>query len=386
MKHRKHGDEEEKYHRAPRWIGCEVEEEFFGEERKSGKMERKRATAKDRSKYKKTDRQKQQSKETKPLPENLSRGRVLSITPQGIVVEHEGRTITCALRGALKKEKNQLKNLVTVGDWVLFEHAADNEGYIAHVEPRSSILSRADNLSQRKEQLIAANIDQVLITLSVVSPPLKPFLADRYIIAAQKGGMTPIIIINKIDLLNDTEQSQELRDKEALLLSEFLKAYEAAEIKVIAVSAESGEGLDQLREIMQNKASVFSGQSGVGKSSLINYITDFDLPIGPIVEKTQKGTHTTTTANLLPLSFGGWCIDTPGIKSFGVWDLKADDIQPHFAEIHAHGKQCKYQNCTHTHEQDCAVMLAVEEGKISSLRYQSYLFLIESVKSEHLRR
>jgi len=168
---------------AKRWVGCDVEEEFFGDDRKLSKSDRKKATAKDRSQYKKTDQAKLKKtdelhKNIKLSKESLLRGRVLSINPQGVIVEHEGKKYTCSLRGLLKKIKTQFKNLVTVGDFVLFEMGADDEGLIAHVEPRNTILSRADNLSRRKEQLIASNIDQVLITMSVVSPPPKT-LPDR---------------------------------------------------------------------------------------------------------------------------------------------------------------------------------------------------------------
>jgi ribosome biogenesis GTPase / thiamine phosphate phosphatase len=376
-------EKNESYTPHKRWVGCDVEEEFFGEERKSGKIERKRVTAKDRSKYKKTDL-KMLTKDVKTPDESLLRGRVLSITPQGIVVEYENQTIICSLRGSLKKDRSQFKNLVTVGDIVLFERSAD-EGLIAHIEPRKSTLSRADNLSQRKEQLIASNIDQVLITLSVMTPALKPFLADRYIIAARNGNMTPILVVNKIDLLQESEDVAAL-EKERELYNEFLRAYKDANIPVISVSVVTGEGMDQLREIMKDKASVFSGQSGVGKSSLINAVADLDLRTGHIVGKTNKGTHTTSTANLLILPFGGWCIDTPGIKSFGVWHLKMEDIEPHFTEITKCRQLCKYPNCTHSHEQDCAVLAAVENGEISALRYQSYRYLLDSVSKEHIRR
>jgi ribosome biogenesis GTPase len=374
-----------------RWVGCSTEEEYFGDDRKLGKSERKLASAKDRSKYKKTDLVKMQKKAlekaSNKLPkENLSKGRVLSITPQGINVDHDGVITVCSLRGVLKKDKSQFKNLVTVGDIVLFEYGEDNEGLIVHVEPRKTTLSRADNLSRRKEQLIAANIDQVLITTSVVNPPIKPFLVDRYIIATRKGGMEPIIIVNKIDLLKNEKYDPILREVEQEIFDEFLKAYEAAGVKVIAVSAETGEGMELLREAMKDKSSVFSGQSGVGKSSLINTIADQKLKVGLVVEKTKKGAQTTTTSFLLQLPFGGWCIDTPGIKSFGLWDLKKDEIEHYFSEIYAEGRKCKFPDCTHIHESTCAVKDAVEEGKISELRYQSYIFLIESMNLEHKRR
>lgn len=373
-----------------RWVGCPTEAEYFGEDRKSGKVERKRASAKDRSKYKKTDREKREKLEAAsktPVDESLLRGRVLSITSAGIIVGYENQTFLCNLRGILKKEKTQHKNLVTVGDFVLFETNAPNEGIIASIEPRHSFLSRADNLSRRKEQLIASNIDQVLITVSVVEPLLKPFLVDRYIIASRLGNMTPIIIVNKIDLLETPSDEKTLiQEEQYSLYRDFLQAYSATGIKVISVSATSGEGMEELRGAMQDKASVFSGQSGVGKSSLIAAITGLDLRIGGIVERTKKGTHTTTTANLLILPFGGWCIDTPGIKSFGLWDLNSSEIESYFEEIHKCGRGCKYPDCTHTQESGCAVIEAVENGKIHPLRYSSYRYLIESESQEHKRR
>lgn len=366
----------------------QFEDGDFRDRRKERKFERKLASAKDRSKYKKTDHGKYQkslekSQESKLDKTNLFEGRVLSIMPQGIIVDYEGQRISCILKGLLKKEKTHAKNLVTVGDFVLFEKVSEGEGIIAHVKPRHSTLSRADNLSRRREQLIAANIDQVLITTSVVDPALKPPLVDRYIIATDKGNMTPIIVVNKIDLLNGSSEQVEI---EKIIYEEFLKAYAQAGVKVIPVSVITGEGLDALRDVMRDKASVFSGQSGVGKSSLINAITGMDLKVGETVDKTKKGAHTTTTTQLIPLEFGGWCIDTPGIKSFGVWNLEKDEIEAYFPEIHECGLQCKFIDCTHTHEENCAVLQAVEEEKISPMRYESYQALIETISDKHLRR
>lgn len=375
-----------------RWIRCPVEEEYLGENRKESKMKRKMASAKDRSKYKKTDQGKylknlEKSQEVKLGKQDWLEGRVLSITPQGIIVDWKGEKISCVLKGLLKKEKTHAKNLVAVGDFVLFEKTGAEEGIIGHVQPRKTILSRADNLSRRKEQLIAVNIDQVIITISVVHPPLKSTIIDRYIIAARKGGMEPLIVINKIDLLdNQHDYDPIFLSQEREIYEEALRAYAMANIPVISVSATNGIGIEELKNFMANKASVFSGPSGVGKSSLINVMTGLELRTGEVVEKTKKGSHTTTTAQLIPLAFGGWCIDTPGIKSFGVWDLKREEVESYFSEIHDYGVNCKFADCTHTHEEQCAVQQALEEGKLSPLRYESYQSLRESISEEHVRR
>lgn len=361
------------------------ESHFDNEEKKSSKQTRRLAKANDRSKYKKTD-QKMLKKQAAPTTEGLLKGRVLSIMSQGMIVEEGANLFTCTLKGVLKKIQGAEKNLVAVGDFVLFEKINETEGIVTYVEERRTTLSRADNLLRRKEQLIAANIDQVLITVSVVQPPLKTFIVDRYIIATEKGGMEPIIVVNKIDLLDDPSIPEEIRSLEKELFEEFVDAYKKVNIKVILVSAEKGYGLDELKETMRDKSSVFSGQSGVGKSSLINAMIGTNLRIGEIVEKTKKGSHTTTTAILMPLECGGFCIDTPGIKSFGLWNLDRTEVEAYFPEIHETGQDCKFPDCSHTHEKQCAVLEAVESGKISKLRFASYLYLLESLGQVHRPR
>ncbi len=338
---------------------------------KEEKEERKRAGRRDRSKFKKTDqRQRARLKKTETIErlakkEGLKRGRVLSITPGEVSVDFESRIYLCVLRGILKKETSSAKNLLAIGDFVLFDPITCA---IDHVEPRISVLSRQDHLRRRKMQLIAANIDQVLITVSVTSPPLKPHLIDRYIIATYKGGMEPVIVVNKIDLLEDKKGFKAL-----------VAIYEELGIPVISVSAKKGRNMAALKKQMKGKASVFSGQSGVGKSSLINAVTGLELPVGEVVQKTRKGAHTTSRAHLIPLSFGGWCIDTPGIRSFGIWNLTLEDLCSYFPEIESLGKQCRYPNCTHTHEPGCRV----EEGGVSPLRLNSYRKLLSELKDEN---
>lgn len=355
------------------------EEEFHGNDRKLSRNERKLAIKQDRSKYKKTDQDKHKKKELEPevISETALRGRVLGIYPEGIQVEVQGTIYRCQIKGSLKKDKKETKNLVAVGDFVFFE-SKEGSNLIFKTEPRRSILSRADNLLRRKEQLIAVNIDQVIITASILSPPLKPFLLDRYIIAAQKGNMDPIIVINKIDLL-ETEEDKELVDL-------CQKVYEDLGIPFLRVSVHTGEGLKELKERMQGKSSVFSGQSGAGKSSLINAVTGSTLKTGEVIAKTDKGAHTTTSSKLLPIEGEGFCVDTPGIKSFGVWDLAADEIEHYFVEIKQASLRCRFPNCGHDTEPDCAVKEAIEQGVISPIRLASYFALLETLQKKHRTR
>ncbi|MBN4066812.1 ribosome small subunit-dependent GTPase A [Simkania negevensis] len=350
------------------------EEEPF-EDRKDSKKQRKIASKTDRSQYKKTDEKKRLQRAERPiLKEGAKQGRVISIFSQGMVVASEGAELLCVLRGVLKKEVRRIKNIVTVGDIVSFLPTTEGEGVIVSVNERYSVLARAAHGQRRNQQLIAANIDQVLITTSVVSPPLKPSLVDRYIIAAYKGSITPVIVVNKIDLLKSSTQQEEQE-----LFNAFVDSYSQLELAVFPVSAETGEGLDALRQSMHDKASAFAGQSGVGKSSLINQLLDTNLAIGDVIAKTNKGVHTTTTAQLLPIEEGGWCIDTPGIKSFGVWSVDLNDLRSYFLDIQQAGKDCKFPDCTHTHEPDCHVKQAVENQTLSLLRYRSYLKLFKEI-------
>lgn len=360
----------------------DLEDAFWEKERKDSRRMRRQAIKKDRSKYKKSDFEKfqeelRQNILSKMDPSTLKKGCVTSIRSEGIIVYSEGKEWLSQLRGLLKKEKTQSKNLVAVGDEVLFEPLPNQEGSIAYIEERRSELSRKETLSQKKQQLIAVNVDLLFITASVVRPELKPTLIDRYIIAAEKGGLHPIVLINKVDLLKEHEDPY---------FEAFLEGHQAAGIEVLPISTVTGEGMETLKMRMKNRSSVFSGQSGVGKTSLINLLTGLDLRIGDVVERTYKGSHTTTMATLLPLPFGGFVIDTPGIRSFGVWDLSQEELQYYFPEFEPFRSLCKFPSCTHLHEPDCAVIDAVEKEEISALRYASYAQLYEEIKSEHLRR
>ncbi|HEV3269234.1 MAG TPA: ribosome small subunit-dependent GTPase A [Candidatus Rhabdochlamydia sp.] len=364
------------------------EEQYWDSDKKTSRKQRKTAEKKDRSKFKKSN-QDQLLKQSKKLVNATDiQGRVLTIAADGITVFTNEHSYLCSLKGSLKQERDLMKNLIAVGDLVSMQIIDEAHAVITQVLPRSSILSRADNLSRNKQQLIATNVDQVFITASVCSPKLKPLLIDRYIIAAQKGNICPIILINKVDLLDNPPDrlSLEAVEEEKRLYEEFIHTYKSLNFMVIPLSVITQEGINVLKTQMQNKTSVFSGQSGVGKSSLINLVTGLCFATRQVVKRTGKGSHTTTQARMIPLEGGGYCIDTPGIQSFGIWDIDKKTLSSYFSEIFTTSEGCQFPNCTHREEPNCAVKKAVEKGEISTLRFDSYCALMSSLSKKHQNR
>ncbi|MEM8727091.1 MAG: ribosome small subunit-dependent GTPase A [Chlamydiota bacterium] len=360
------------------------EEQFHPKGKRESRRERKERRINDRSKYKKSDRDQKKTRLKNGQPPSgvrYLRGRVLTISAALITVSSGREAYRCTLKGSLKKEKTKRKNLITVGDWVRFDKTDKGSGVIASVEQRSSFLIRADNLSRRKQQLIASNIDQVFIVLSVVHPKFKPLLVDRYILSAKKGKMEPVIVINKIDLLSNSVKTIPAKEvaAEKISFETFLDAYKPIGIPIIPLSVATGENLDRLKKRLENKTSVFSGQSGVGKSSLINAVLGRKLAVSAVALKTNKGSHATTAAQLIPIENGGFCIDTPGIKSFGLWENDPSSIPEIFPDFLAFAPDCRFPNCRHIHEPDCAVIKALEEKAIHPLRYASYTALLEDI-------
>jgi ribosome biogenesis GTPase len=346
-------------------------EHHFDPSRREQRKERKIAKRSDRSKYKITDRLKAAREKPSTLEtKGLLQGIVIHISSSEIDVAVEDRTFTCTLRGSFKLQKNLKKNLVVVGDHVWFEPTSPDTGYVHHIMPRSSLLCREEHLHRIKQQLVASNVDQVLITVCLANPSIKPSIIDRYLIAAEKGHLHPVILINKIDL-------KDQYPKEMLLVEECLRLYPSLGIKTIAFSSLTGEGLEEVREALRGKVSVFSGQSGTGKSCIINALTGLSLKTGSI-RAVGKGSHTTTSTQLLRLPFGGWCIDTPGIRSFGVFELSKGDLQAEFSELFA--QPCSFKNCSHIGEAGCAVPRAVERRDVSPLRFSSYVSLLKSIE------
>jgi ribosome biogenesis GTPase / thiamine phosphate phosphatase len=358
----------------------EYEESDFFSDKKLYRKERRLARKLDRSKFKKTDREKQKEIKSR-ICGPLTGGNVVRIHGEVIFVD-TGEIRSCSLPGTFKQELKRKKNLIVVGDRVQI----DERGAIVSIEERKSVLSRADHLDAQREHLLASNIDKVFIFVSVVDPPLRTPIIDRYLIAAEKGNILPIIICNKVDLLEDEKYSDIDRNYDKEILDECKKLYPAIGIPFLVTSATTGEGLETVKKELEGSISVFSGQSGTGKSSILNAIAGFGLKVGKTVESSRKGSHTTSYAELLILPFGGYVVDTPGVKSFGIWEVALKELPNYFPEIAALSGRCKFLDCLHRGEEGCVIEEAIKNGEISPLRYASYTNIFLSIEKEHQRR
>jgi ribosome biogenesis GTPase len=287
-------------------------------------------------------------------------GRVVCVYGIDNLVEtNDGRRIRCKVRQVLKTLSTDGRSLVATGDrvWILLQPGG--EGVIERVEPRHGILTRA---SRNREHVLVANVDQVLIVMALKEPALKLHLIDRYLASAEQGGIQPIICLNKADLIDPVEYQP------------IIGYYSQLGITTVLTSAVSGLGIERLRKILKDRQSVISGQSGVGKSSLLNVIQpELGLRVREVSDVNQKGKHTTTTAELIRLDFGGWVVDTPGIRQFELWDMLPEEAEGFFPEIRPYVPLCGFPDCRHTHEERCAVKNAVALRYLSEQRYFSYL-------------
>ena len=265
------------------------------------------------------------------------------------------------------------KSDISVGDIANYALARDGSAVIQSIEDRKSKLSRPDPLRNDIERVVAANVDVAVIVAAIKQPPFRSSLVDRYLIAADKGGITPLICVNKIDLLSS--------DPDAESEMNMLIPYRELGLDIISCSAETGEGVDELVRYLKGKLCVFVGHSGTGKSSLLNAIRpEMEIRTGEVHEATGLGRHTTTNSMLYELDNGIRVIDTPGIREFGLYQLNPDSLKWYFDEFDEYAEQCKYTNCSHTHEPDCAVKWALEDGRIPEQRYDSYLRILDSLE------
>lgn len=294
----------------------------------------------------------------------MKSGRVLRVHGLDCIVRDDtGTEYRCAVRRLLKSLSTDQRHVIAAGDFVYFRSEENGQGLIQTVKERSGILSRT---SKGKRQIIVTNVDMVLIVASAGQPDLKPHLIDRFLVTAEQAGLEAIIVINKVDLIDPAE------------LQPVVGVYAQMGYRTLLVSAAEGWGVEDLRQLVVGKQSVVSGQSGVGKSSLLNVIqAGLGLRVQTVSEENRKGRHTTTTAVLLPLDAGGYIVDTPGIRQLELWDVSGGEVSGLFRDIRPYVSHCRFPDCTHIHEVDCAVRDAVADGRIDPRRYNSYVHLIE---------
>ncbi len=298
----------------------------------------------------------------------------------------EGQFI-CQIRGRFKekvsrrvrKEEEERSDLCAIGDRVTLTPLKDAVGVIDEVHPRERVLSRADHtggrsaMVQGREQIIIANADQAVFVLAASHPSPNPRVLDRLIVAAEKGSIPRIhIVCNKIDLAE--------RDEAEAIFG----AYEAIGYPVLYTSAKTGEGVQALRELLTGHLSVFTGPSGVGKTSLLNAIQPgLGLRVSAVSHATTKGRHTTVHSELFALEGGGYVADTPGIRSIAIWDVEPGELEAYFIDIAPHVADCRFTDCTHMHEPGCAVRQAVIDGKIALERYRNFLRLRKEIEDTY---
>lgn len=302
----------------------------------------------------------------------MNRARVIKSTGSWYTLSDlgTGQTVESRLKGKIRLEGKRSTNPVVVGDIVLYETDETGSSVISSIEERKNyMIRRSPNLS-KESHIIAANIDQAFLVATLVQPTTSCEFIDRFLVTAEAYKIPATIILNKSDLYDSPEMAE--------AVAEFKNIYDSAGYEVMETSTVTGAGIDELRRRLKAKISLISGNSGVGKSTLINTIDPaLDLRTGSISQSHFKGMHTTTFSEMFPLAEGGYIIDTPGIKGFGLIDIEKDEAARYFPDLFKVSEGCAYYNCTHTHEPDCAVKAAVEDGTVHESRYISYLKLLE---------
>lgn len=304
-------------------------------------------------------------------------GLVVKTQSGFFTVQTDTGLITCQLRGTLKQSSKKTE-LCVIGDHVTFNVGTDGTGVIKAIAPRERVLSRVEpsnyaGTSTEREQIIIANPDQSVFVFAATRPDPHLRMLDRFLVAAEKAEIPSIaIVVNKVDLAEERAH-------------ETFGVYERIGYPVIYVSAEQQTNIEAIHDLLAGKISVFTGPSGVGKSSLLNAVQPgLGRAVSHVSVKLTKGRHTTVAAELIPLAGGGYVADTPGIRSIAPWDVEPDELDAYYREIHPHVAECRFSDCTHTDEPGCGVRAAMERGDVAQTRYESYLRLREELAEQYV--
>jgi ribosome biogenesis GTPase len=289
-------------------------------------------------------------------------GRVVEVSSGLCRVEVHGGVVLCSLRGSLSVSETGYTNVVAVGDWVVISQDGPDQGVVEEVLSRRNQITRPDPFYRHLQQTLVANVDQLLVVASWRDPHIWPELIDRYLIAAERDRVAPLLCVNKIDLADSLEEVRTA-----------IGPYRELGYRVILTSAQRGDGVAALRLLLEGQVTVLAGLSGVGKSTLLSAVDpSLDLRVGAVNEERHQGRHTTSQSIMLPLGDKGYVVDTPGIREFGLAGLRRPELIAFYPELEEAALACRFSDCTHDHEPDCAVRAAAEEGLISPTRFDSF--------------
>jgi len=287
----------------------------------------------------------------------------------------EGNTIRCRLKGTFRMKGIRTTNPVAVGDHVEGELQDDGTGLVTRIQPRKNyIIRKAINLS-RESHILAANLDQAILMVTLKAPVTLSMFADRFLVTAEAYSIPVRLVFNKTDLYSEDQM---------MIMAEWVEAYNLADYACLSLSLANGRGMEAVRDLLPGKVTLLAGNSGVGKTTLINRLNPgLKLKTADISDYHQSGKHTTTFPEMIEVLSGGFLIDTPGIRGFGVIEIGKEELYHYFPELFKWSKGCQFHNCSHTHEPECAVRKAVEEGLIGEMRYRNYLAMMESGEEKY---
>lgn len=301
----------------------------------------------------------------------MQEGVVIKSTGSWYEVRNDnGDVVLCRLRGKIRLDGLRTTNPVSVGDKVIYEKENNKETCVINkILPRYNVIVRKSVNLSKASHIIASNIDQAVLVATIAQPRTSTGFIDRFLVTAEAYHIPTIIVFNKCDLYDKEQMAQ---------AEELMSVFNNIGYSSFMVSAMTGFQCDELMEIMKNKVNLFSGHSGVGKSALINRLdSNLNVRVGEISDVHEKGKHTTTFSQMFPLSFGGYIIDSPGIKEFGLYDMEKETLAQRFPEMRNLMHECKFSNCTHLHEPHCAIKNAVEQNIIADWRYNDYCNMME---------